>query len=39
MVIDKLISSNHSTFLKNRQIVAGVVVINGVIDEAKRWGL
>lgn len=35
-VIDKIISPNQSAFFKNRQLVDGVVVVNKVVDLAKK---
>jgi hypothetical protein len=35
-VMDKLISSNQSAFLKGRQLVDGVVAVNEVIDAARK---
>jgi hypothetical protein len=38
LVMDPLISESQSAFLKGRQLVEGVVVMNEVIDIAKRTG-
>jgi hypothetical protein len=38
MVIGKLIPKTQSAFLKGRQLVEGVVVVNEVIDFAKKTG-
>jgi len=35
-VMDKLISSNQSAFIKGRQLVDGVVAVNEIIDLAKK---
>lgn len=35
-VMDKLISFNHSTFLKDRLLVKGVVVVNELVDLTKK---
>ncbi|KAJ9560860.1 hypothetical protein OSB04_006020 [Centaurea solstitialis] len=38
-VMDKLISSNQSAFLKNRQIVDSVLIANEIVHHAKKKGL
>jgi hypothetical protein len=37
-VMDRLVAPTQSTFLKERQLVDGVVVVNEVVDMAKRSG-
>lgn len=36
MVVGKLISETKSTFIKDRNIMDGVVVLNEVIEDARR---
>jgi hypothetical protein len=37
-VMDRLVATTQSAFIKGRQLVDGVVVINGVVDLARRNG-
>lgn len=36
LIIEKLLSSNQSAFIEGRQMLDGVLVLNEVIDFAKR---
>jgi len=36
MVVDKVVSETHTTFVKNRQILDGLLIANEAVDEAKK---